>query len=272
MAARGNLAYHRSMASREVALPRRAVRTSLRRVLLPPLRLLNRMLRRVSRVGHHFQLRVEGVLTPHAEWFDHHIDVHWQWPATGRSSFIERGVYNSLAIELGADVLELCSGDGFYTRNFYAPKARSVVAVDANREALSHARRVNRAANVRYESCDIRRSLPAGPFQNVIWDAALNHFTAEEAGDVLALVRERMAAGAVLSGYTEVEDLPYEYRRQSFRGKEDVVALLHRSFPHVIVFETPDPQRTNLYFYASDSAERLPFAPGNPHFASQNGS
>jgi phospholipid N-methyltransferase len=260
------------MARREPPLPLRALRPALRRVLVPPLRLFNRLLRRISGAAHHFQLRVEGVLTPQAEWFDHHIDVHWQWPATGRSSFLERGVYNSLVIEPGADVLELCSGDGFYTRNFYAPKASSVVAVDANPEALAHARRVNGAENVRYESCDIRRTLPEGPFANVIWDSALHHFTPEEVGEVLALVRERMAPGAVLSGYTEVEDLPYAYRKQSFESKDDVVALLGRSFPHVMVFETSDPHRTNLYFFASDSAERLPFAPGNPHLSSSNGS
>jgi SAM-dependent methyltransferase len=248
------------------------LRTALRRVFLPPVRLINRLLRRVSRIGHRFQLGVEGVLSPQSEWFDHHIDVHWQWPATGRSSFLERGVYNSLVIEPGAAVLELCSGDGFNTRYFYAPRASAVVAVDSNREALAYARRVNRAPNIRYEWCDIRRSLPEGSFHNVIWDAALDHFTPDELREVLALVRERMAPGAVLSGYTEVEELPYEYRKQSFQSKDDVVALLCRSFAHVMVFETPDPQRTNLYFFASDSAERLPFAHGNPHVSSREGS
>src|SRR6266487_4602176 len=148
------------------------VRALAYRCVLPPLRSLNLLVRRISSLTHLLQLRAEGFLHPHSEWFDHYVDANWQWGAIGRSSFLERGVFNNLVIRPGASVLELCSGDGFNTRHFYAGRAAHVVGVDANREAHPHARRTAAAANVTYELCDIRQALPEGPFDNVVWDSA----------------------------------------------------------------------------------------------------
>jgi hypothetical protein len=240
------------------------VRALAYRCAVPPLRGLNQIVRKLSSLTHLLQLRAEGFLRPQGEWYDHYVDANWQWNATGRSSFLERGVFSNLVIRPGATVLELCSGDGFNTRHFYAGRAARVVGVDANAEALAHARRANAATNVTYEFCDIRESLPEGPFDNVVWDSALHHFTPQETADILALVKERMAPQAILSGYTEVEDLPYVYRKVDFRDKADVADLLGQAFRHVLVFETPDPERVNLYFFASDSRERLPLSEHSP--------
>jgi phospholipid N-methyltransferase len=240
-------------------------RALLFRLLVPPIRAGNRLIRSITSHTHRFQLRVEGVLRPQSEWFDHYVDSNWQWGATGRSSFVERGVFSNLVVRPGANVLELCSGDGFNTKHFYSGRATRVVGVDANPEALAHAKRANAADNVSYELRDIRESLPDGPFDNVVWDSALHHFTPQETGKILALVKERMAPAAVLSGYTEVEDIEYAYRKVDFRDKSDVAELLGRAFKHVMVMETPDPERTNLYFFASDSRERLPLDQYNPN-------
>jgi hypothetical protein len=256
------------MLSTRLARPRAV----LYRLLMPPIRGANRLIRAISSLSHHFQLRVEGVLRPQNEWFDHYVDSNWQWGATGRSSFVERGVFSNLVIRPGANVLELCSGDGYNTKHFYAGRATRVVGVDANAEAVAHAERMNSADNVAYELCDIRETLPDGPFDNVVWDSALHHFTPQETGRILALVRERMTPGAVLSGYTEVEDIEYAYRKVDFRDKSDVADLLAKAFKHVMVVETPDPERTNLYFFASDSRDRLPLDQSNPSVLVRSGS
>jgi SAM-dependent methyltransferase len=234
------------------------------RVVIPALRALNHVIRALSSLTHLLQLRAEGLLRPQREWFDHYLDSNWQWGARGRSTFLERGVFSSLVIRPGARVLELCSGDGFNTRHFYAGRAARVVAVDASPEAVAHARRHNAASNVSYELCDVREGLPEGPFDNVVWDGALHHFTRQEAERVLALVKERMAPQAVLSGYTDVEDVPYAFRKLDFRDKADVAELLGPAFMHVMVLETPDPERINVYFFASDSRERLPLHQHSP--------
>ncbi len=242
---------------------RRGLRARAHRLLVPALRALNASLRALTAGSHLFQYKVEGFLSSSAEWFDHEIDVHWQWPSLGRGSFLERGVLSALTIRPGAEVLELCCGDGFNAARFYGGRAGRVLALDHNEQALKHARRRHSRPNVEYRLADVRQELPPGPFDNVIWDSAIHHFTLAEAAAVLASAHRCLRAAGVLSGYTVIEPGDsYEYSRTSFAEPDDVLALLGSEFAHVAVLETTDPQRRNLYFFASDVQSSLPFPEG----------
>jgi 2-polyprenyl-3-methyl-5-hydroxy-6-metoxy-1,4-benzoquinol methylase len=232
-------------------------------LIVPPLRRINAGLRALCAGSHHLQYRVEGFLRPSAEWFDHEIDVQWQWVARQRSMFLERGILNTLAIRPGAELLEICCGDGFNAHRFYAERARRVLAVDRDGAALRHARRFHARANVEYRHCDILAGVPRGSFDNVVWDAAMHHFTPAEVSAILASVHGSLAGGGVLSGYTVIEpDEDYAYTRLRFSGPEALIELLTGEFAHVAVLETPDALRRNLYFFASEDPRALPFTPG----------
>ena len=234
----------------------------LHRVFVTPLRLFNHAVRRLAAATHYFQYKVEGALRPSAEWFDHHLDAVWQWPRRGRGGFVERGVLSSLTLSPSSSLLELACGDGFYARHFYAPRTARVLAVDANRSALRHARRFNGAPNVSYQYCDITRGLPAGRFDAVVWNTAIHHFTREQAQAILVRIAGVLAPEGTLSGHTEIEPgSRYEYARQSFSDAGDLAQLLNSVFPHVCVRTTPEPGRLNLYFFAAATPTALPFDP-----------
>jgi SAM-dependent methyltransferase len=250
----------RRLAAAPVLAP---VLSAVYRLIVPALRRFNAVLRAVCAGSHHLQYKVEGFLRPSAEWFDHEIDVYWQWTARQRSMFLERGVLNTLAIRPGAEVLEICCGDGFNAHRFYAERGAHVLAVDHSREALAHARRFHARANIEYRACDILQGVPEGPFDNVIWDSAMHHFTLSEVAVILASAHRSLAPGGVLSGYTVIEPgEDYAYARLHFEGPEALTDLLAGEFAHVSVLETPDAMRRNLYFFASDVASALPFAEG----------
>jgi SAM-dependent methyltransferase len=136
--------------------------------------------------------------------------------------------------------------------------------VDANREALAHARHVNPAPNVRYLQGDIRGELPAGPFDNVIWDAALTHFSDDEVQSILRNVRAVLRPGGVLSGQTDYETAgDYSYAVISVPDSELLADMLGRVFPHVYIRRSDDGPRVNYYFFCSDEARALPFSPGH---------
>jgi SAM-dependent methyltransferase len=243
----------------------RAIAYSL---IVPGVRAINAALRALTSATHHLQYKIEGFLRPSAEWFDHEIDVQWQWVARQSSMFLERGVLNTLAMRPGGEVLELCCGDGFNTHRFYAGRAGQVLAVDHDEQALRHARRLHARPNVRYNRCDITHGLPEGPFDNVVWDSAIHHFSEQDAGKILGFVHAQLRPGGVLSGYTVIEPgADYAYARMTFSRPEDLAELLGREFPHVAVLQTPDALRQNLYFFASDASESLPFGPGISHGA-----
>ncbi|MCI0621949.1 MAG: class I SAM-dependent methyltransferase [Acidobacteria bacterium] len=213
----------------------------------------------VAAVGHKLQMRIEWGWPPEPEWFDHAIDLYYQWHQTRNPLWLERGCYSLLALRDRGKALELCCGDGFNA--CHSSKASQLVAVDFNSQAIRHAQQVNWAPNVEFRVCDIRKEMPEGDFDNIIWDAAIEHFTPAEISTVMQRIKQRLGSCGILSGYTIVEKPEWgkqlSHHEYEFKSKDDLSRFLEPYFKNVKVFETIYASRHNLYFYASDGV--LPF-------------
>lgn len=169
-------------------------------------------------------------------------------------------MFGSLALR-GGDVLELACGDGFNARNFYSLRSHQVVACDFDPAAIATAKRKNSAPNIQYLLRDIRSEMPGGPYENVVWDAAIEHFTPAEIRDVMCNIKKRLTREGILSGYTVVErpdgQKQLNHHEYEFRDMDDLRSFLSPHFANVRVFETIYPVRHNLYFWASDG--EVPF-------------
>jgi SAM-dependent methyltransferase len=235
--------------------------------LLPMLKAANRLLRRIDAVGHKVQFEAEWRIPPSPEWFDHLVDQHWKWNMTRNPLSWQRGVMGMLAMEPGCRVLDLCCGGGFFAHHFFSSRASSVLSVDFDRGAIAHAKRNFVAPNVEYRCCDIRRDMPQGEFDNVVWDAAIEHFTVDEITAILLEIKKRLVPSGILNGYTLVEKetgkslVHHEYE---FKSKEELATILKKKFANVLVIENAShdlfEDRRNLYFFASDGP--LPFDAG----------
>lgn len=224
------------------------------------LRWLNKGMRAITSKTHQAQFIAEwGVDNP--EYFDHFLDQHYKWKKSRESYPWERGVFSSLAIEQNAKVLDLCCGDGFNAYHFYSLRAMSVTAIDFDSNAILWAKRNFKASNLEYVVGDIRTSIPDGPFDNIVWDAAVEHFTESEISLIMNRITSVLAKNGTLSGYTVLEapdgEKHLHQHEYEFESKEDLARFLTPYFKNVHVFETVYPSRTNLYFYASNVA--LPF-------------
>jgi len=174
--------------------------------LLPVVKALNRFLRLLTAWGHRLQFTMEWVVARHPpEWFDHFLDNSWKWHQSRNPLSWERGVFGSLAMQQGCRVLDLCCGGGFITYHFFSGRAASVVAVDFDPKAIAHARRNFKASNLVYRCADIRTDMPEGEFDNVSWDAAIEHFTETEIAQIIGNIKQRLTRNGVLSGYTIIE-------------------------------------------------------------------
>jgi SAM-dependent methyltransferase len=204
----------------------------------------------------------QWALPPAPEFFHHKIDLYWQWHRSQSAFWVERGVYSMLAIKPGASVLELCCGDGFNAYYFYSKKANNVLSVDFDPIAIRYATRNFKAKNLLFKVADIRSEMPSGDYDNIIWDAAIEHFTETEITQIMMQIKQRLSARTgTLSGYTIVERddgvKHLEQHEYEFKSKEDLERFLTPHFKHVTVFETIFPERHNLYFWASDG--QIPF-------------
>jgi SAM-dependent methyltransferase len=219
--------------------------------------------------AHHRLMMIQWGIPPQPEYFDHHIDLFFQWLQSRNPLWLERGVFGSLALKKGG-ILELACGDGFNARNFYSLRSNNVIACDFDPQAIRKAIRKNSAPNVTFRVADIRHDMPAGHYDNIVWDAAIEHFTPDEIQKILKDIKVRLTQNGILSGYTIVEKSDgmksLSHHEYEFKNKEDLVRFFTPYFAHVTVFETIYPTRHNLYFWASDGA--LPFTREWPHMVS----
>jgi SAM-dependent methyltransferase len=227
----------------------------MRRIVIAAVKLLNALMRKATAGTHFLQYALQWGWKPKPEWFDHFLDQHWQWSAKNNSLWVERGVFSRLLLKPSSRMLEICCGDGFNARHFYSSAAGSIIAIDFDRDAIPHARRFNSAANIEYRRHDIRKGLPEGPFDNIVWDAAIEHFTEAEIDKLLKEIVQLLGDTGIVSGYTLTErndgrksNALHEYE---FKDKEDLRRFFTPHFQHVKVWETIYPTRHNLYFAAS---------------------
>lgn len=209
---------------------------------------------------------IQWRLLPQPEHFDHQIDLYYQWLQTRNPFWLERGIFSNLVLK-GGEVLELACGDGFNARNFYSLRSQHVTACDFDPAAIRTAMRKNSAMNIKFMLNDIRQSLPDGLFDNIIWDAAIEHFTPPEINAIISRIKSRLKRGGIVSGYTIVErqdgKKSLSHHEYEFKDKQDLQHFFTPYFKNVTVFETVYPNRHNLYFWASDGV--LPFMPDWPH-------
>lgn len=224
---------------------------------------------------HLMQLEWGNYSGTNPEFFDHEMDLYYQWRATRNALWVERGAFGSLALNGSGRALELACGDGFNACNFYSLRCSSILACDFDVDALSIAKGKNAAKNIEYIYCDIRKVLPGlhREFDNIIWDAAIEHFTQDEIPKIMHEIKDRLKVDGVLSGYTLVEketgQKHIHQHEYEFKSKEDLLRFLKPHFAHVSVFETIYPNRHNLYFWASDGV--IPFSNQWPSISRVNG-
>lgn len=198
----------------------------------------------------------------HTRFFDHQIDLYYQWEKKRNSLWVERGVFSSLALK-GGRVLELACGDGFNAKNFYSLRSESVLVCDFDRDAIRTAISKNYAPNVQFTLADISTDMPGekSGFQNVIWDAAIEHFTESEIFTIMSNIKFRLSDGGILSGYTIIEKedgIKHIHQHEyEFKSKADLLRFLTPYCCNIRVFETIFSDRHNLYFWTSHGV--LPF-------------
>jgi SAM-dependent methyltransferase len=221
-------------------------------------------------VSHLLLMKVQWSIGENPEFFDHRIDLYYQWLRKRSSFWLERGIFGTLAMK-GGRVLELGCGDGFNTRNFYSRYSQQVLACDFDPSAIKTAKRKNSGPNVEFILADIRSQMPIGKFDNVVWDASIEHFTPEEIRNIMANIKQRLTPDGILSGYTLVERhdgvKALHHHEYEFKDMDDLKRFLSPHFKNVIVFETKDSDRHNLYFWAADGV--IPFSQEWSHFSTQ---
>jgi len=185
------------------------------------------------------------------QFFKHQINLcRWRFEPS-RWSFTARGVYARENMVKGCAVLDLCCGDGTYSRLFFSDIAGEIDAVDNDPQALAYARRYNASPVIDYRKIDIvNEALPSAKYDVVVWNAAICYFTQEEIGNILGKIVNAGKPGMKFCG-----SLPkasgYVDHKTEFEGAESVRCLLRGYFSIVAVKEVDEISTVTFYFQAT---------------------
>jgi SAM-dependent methyltransferase len=226
------------------------MRVLVRRVLRAPARSAERIVwgaerrrrlfERLLRGHYESRLRRDWIyVAPDAapHFFDHRHDALALVTGDGKVEGFLRAFYALDVIRGGDEVLDIGSGDGFFTRHFLAPRAGHVDAVDVERTAIEHARREHAHPRVAYHLLDaVEAPFPRASYDVVVFDGALGHFPPEATEAMLAKIAAAMRPAGVFVG-SESLGLEGHDHLQFFGSLDELGATLAPHFAEVALRE-----------------------------------
>ena len=149
-----------------------------------------------------------------------------------------RAFFTSLVIEDGDTVLDIGCGEGFFTKRFYAHRAKLVHAIDIDAGAIRRARRRNRDPRVQFFEADATSFVPPLPnYDVIVWDGAIGHFSAAQSDRVLRTIVSCLDADGIFCGSESLRHYGGDHL-QAWASEDDLAALLRQHFRHVEIFST----------------------------------
>jgi SAM-dependent methyltransferase len=184
------------------------------------------------------------------QFFKHAMNLaHWPFDA-GRWAFVARGVYAREVMHRGCRVLDLCCGDGAYSRLFFSDIAGRVDAVDLDEHAIAYARKYHPGPQVYYQKMDIVVDpLPAQDYDVVVWNAAICYFAEPQIKAVLDKVIAASKPEMKLVGMLPKANGWIDHKTE-FAEAVDVDLFLRRFFAEVDVRQIDEGGAMSFYFRA----------------------
>lgn len=195
--------------------------------------------------GQLLRSRYRGRTAP--SWFDHRIDLYYNWPHN--SFWLERAILPRKHMTTGCAVLDLFSGDGYYSAHFHATIAGHIDAVDKDPSAIAHARRYHAHKAIQYYVLDaVEQDFPRSAYDVVLWFEGIEHLSDKEYLKIIGKIKNCIRGGGVLVGSTPLvpEDKlgqnNWEHQNE-FTTVDQLRSFLSRDFAEVIIDVTTWPLR-----------------------------
>ncbi len=190
--------------------------------------------------GHYGKLAAEHLFRAQwkyqePEWYDHRL--HFLDPEHHNTDFWLMSAANVIQVlPLGGSLLDLCSGDGWYDRWFYALRA-NVMAIDNNQEAHDFAIKHHSHPRIKYIRTDIRRH---GLFADNEWDVvlirgAIEHFNPFEQTSIIGSAYVAVKNGGYFCGDTPAKrgDAMLQAHEHEWTNEDEMRdVLMHQPWTH----------------------------------------
>ena len=243
-------------------------------IIFPLLFFLANIVKNINIFLHKLLMNIEWHRRPYPEWMDHDQDLYYQLPAHGKSFFLERGslpkiLSSSIIKKKKINLLDLCSGDGFYSQYFFGKVINNCVSIDRDQKALNRARgRLKKLSFIdksrfkfyKYDILDVNfyENFPKEvdyKFDIILFNAAIEHFEEKDLQKTFNFMKSITNTESIIFGYTLVEENnenSFDHHKQFFLNMNELENKINKYFKNVKCFESIDNDRHNLYFVASE--------------------
>lgn len=167
-------------------------------------------------------------------WYDHRYDYlrgiqnyHW----------LERVFFVLPKISKNDSVLDVGSGDGIFSGLFYSDKAKDVLAVDMDQNAVDVAKRRYKKDNVKFLRKNVSTwEIPKNRFDIVIMFSVIEHLTADNGQRVLKNIQKSLKKNGIFYGSTPIVNKlgvsNWEHKNE-FTSQEQLKIFLENVFDKV---------------------------------------
>ena len=171
------------------------------------------------------------------EWYDHRH--HLLNPEKNFTDFWTISADNVIRhLPVDGNLLDLCSGDGFYDRYYYSRRAKEVVCVELNSEAYNCAVRNHSADNIMYIQDNVLLFNPViNYFDVVLIRGAIEHFSEADQQLIFYKAKKALKMGGWFCGDTVAnanqEGVLLPSHENEWADEEEMSLSLSKVFKHV---------------------------------------
>ncbi|MAH81921.1 MAG: hypothetical protein CMC21_01545 [Flavobacteriaceae bacterium] len=191
---------------------------------------------------------VEWHIKPVPKFFNHQIDLNFLSIRDKNYFFMLRGFHNISSIALGDDVLEIGSGDGFFSYYFYSKPANSVDCIENSKNAISYyksSKKINLILND-FLTYNFKKK-----YNVIIADAVIQYFDKKTIDSFIEKSVKCLKADGIFTGMTvkrRKDNKKISHHKYEFKSKQELYSYLKKFFKTVEIIEPKFLDRSELYF------------------------
>ena len=194
---------------------------------------------------------VQWYIKPVPKFFNHQIDLNYLSIRDKNYFFMLRGFHNIKSINPGDVVLEIGSGDGFFSKFFYSNTVKSIDCVDSSKHALSY---YKTSKKIKFICDDFMLYDFKKKYDVIIADAVIQYFKKENMPSFLLKVTKSLKTSGSFTGMTvkrRKDNKKISHHKYEFESKEELTNFLKKYFQEVEIYEPKYLERSELYFRCS---------------------
>ena len=191
---------------------------------------------------------VQWYIKPVPEFFNHQIDLNYLSIRNKNYFFMLRGFHNIKSINPGDVVLEVGSGDGFFSKFFYSNTLESIDCIDSSKHALSY---YKTSKKINFIYGDFMLYDFTKKYDVIIADAIIQYFQKKNLHSFLLKVTNSLKTNGIFTGMTvkrRKDNKKISHHRYEFESKEELKIFLKKFFKSVEIIEPKFLDRSELYF------------------------